>query len=63
MERRLTVPEHGLSVMQDRPEEELLNIAHVFKVDVDVNKSEVLKSSKIISIVFDAIDKPSARAA
>ena len=60
MERRLTVPEHRLSVVQDRPEEELLNIAHVFKVDV--NKSEVLKSSKITSIVFDLIDNPSARA-
>ena len=46
--------------MQDRPEEELLNIAHVFKVDE--NKSEVLKSSKTTSIVFDLIDNPSARA-
>ena len=44
MERRLTVPELRLSVVQDHPEEELLIIAHVFIVVL--NKSEVEESSK-----------------
>ena len=39
MERRLPVPEPGLSVKQDHPEERLLIIVHVFRVVL--NKSEV----------------------
>ena len=60
MERRITVPELGLSVVQDHPEVRLLIIAHVFKVVL--NKSEVEESSELDLESIDFVDSILAKA-